>query len=166
MEPNWYVLVRTWGPMVYTAAWRVLGNAADAEDVVQDVFTEALHHWKSSKVRNWGGWLRRVAVCRAIDKLRQRRSHATLESVAEPLHSAAPEADLENRELTEQLRQALQQLSEHEATIFCLRYFEELSYDDIARMLEIEPAAVGMALHRARSKLAQLLEPIWKEVSP
>lgn len=166
MEPNWYVLVRTWGPMVYTAAWRVLGNEADAEDVVQDVFTEALRLWTGKKVRNWGGWLRRVAVCRAIDKLRQRRPHATLESIAEPIHVAAPETDLEQSELSEQLRRALQQLSEHEAAIFCLRYFEELSYDDIARMLEIEPAAVGMALYRARGKLAQLLEPILKEVSP
>src|SRR4051812_29972091 len=149
--------------MVYTAAWRVLGNAADAEDVVQDVFTEALGQWKSNKVRNWAGWLRRVAVCRAIDRLRQRRSHATLESVAEPLHIAAPEADLENRELSEQLRQALQQLSEHEATIFCLRYFEELSYDQIAKTLDLETSAVGMALHRARAKLAHLMEPLRNE---
>jgi RNA polymerase sigma-70 factor (ECF subfamily) len=164
LEPNWYVLVRTWGPMVYTAAWRVLGNAADAEDVVQDVFTEALRHWKSSKVRNWAGWLRRVAVCRAIDKLRQRRSYSTLDSVSEPIHSQTADAVLENRELREQLRESLQQLSEHEAAIFCLRYFEELSYDEIAKTLDMETAAVGMALHRARTKLAQLMEPLWKEV--
>lgn len=164
MEPNWYVLVRTWGPMVYTAAWRVLGNAADAEDVVQDVFTEALHHWKSSKVRNWGGWLRRVAVCRAIDKLRQRRSHAPLDSIVEPTHSQTADAMMESKELGGQLRESLQHLSEHEAAIFCLRYFEELSYDEIAKTLDMETAAVGMALHRARARLAELLEPIWKEV--
>ena len=164
MEPNWYVLVRTWGPMVYTAAWRVLGNAADAEDVVQDVFTEALRHWKSNKVRNWAGWLRRVAVCRAIDRLRQRRSHAPLDSIMEPTHSQTPDAVLESKELSGQLRESLQQLSEHEAAIFCLRYFEELSYDEIAKTLNMETAAVGMALHRARARLAELMEPIWKEV--
>ncbi len=164
MEPNWYVLVRTWGPMVYTTAFRVLGNAADAEDVVQDVFTEALKQWKTKVVRNWGGWLRRMAVCRAIDRLRQRRVSPALESVAEPTHSLSPDSAMEYRELGEQLREALQQLSEHEAAIFCLRYFEDLSYDEIAKTLDMETAAVGMALFRARTKLATLMEPIWKEV--
>ncbi len=164
MEPNWHVLVRTWGPMVYSAAWHVLGNAADAEDVVQDVFTEALRLWKDKKVRNWGGWLRRAAVCRAIDRLRQRRSHSTLDSISEPTHSQTADVMMESQELSEQLRESLQQLSEHEAAIFCLRYFEELSYDEIAKTLDMETAAVGMALHRARTKLAQLMEPLWKQV--
>lgn len=164
MEPNWYVLVRKWGPMVYSAARRVLGHEADTEDVVQDVFTEALRLWQGKKVRNWGGWLRRVAVCRAIDRLRQRRSHPPLESATEPAHMLTPDSVMESRELSERLREALQQLSENEAAIFCLRYFEELSYDEIAKTLDMQSAAVGMALHRAKAKLSQLLEPLWKEV--
>jgi len=58
LEPNWHVLVRTWGPMVYSTAWRVLGHAADAEDVVQDV---SLKPCGCGKVREsqLGGWLRR-----------------------------------------------------------------------------------------------------------
>jgi len=163
LEPNWHVLVRTWGPMVFSVACRVLGNATDAEDVVQDVFTEALRLWKGKKVRNWDGWLRRVAICRAIDRLRRRRL-ASLDGVAEPSHLETAEAVMESQELSEQLRGALQQLSEHEAAIFCLRYFEELSYNEIAKTLDMETAAVGMVLHRARARLAQLMEPILKEV--
>ena len=163
MEPNWQTLVRTGGPIVYAAAWRILGHAADAEDVVQEVFTEALRHWPSGKVRHWQGWLRRVAVCRAIDRLRQRRFQPPLESVAEPVTDASPDQSLERLELAEQLREALQQLSEHEATVFCLRHFEELSYDDIAGMLNLGTSAVGMALSRARQKLAALMDPVWKE---
>ena len=71
---------------------------------------------------------------------------------------------MESQELSEQLRVALRQLSEHEAAIFCLRYFEELSYKEIAKTLDMETAAVGMALNRARTRLAQLMEPILKEV--
>lgn len=164
MEPNWYVLVRTWGPMVYSAAWRVLGHNSDAEDVAQDVFTEALGHWQRNQVRNWGAWLRRLTVCRAIDRLRQRKPGVGIDQIAEPTVNCAPEAAMEQRELAGQLRQALQHLSEHEATIFCLRYFEDLSYDEIARTLVMESAAVGMALHRARVKLAEHLEAVWKEV--
>lgn len=164
MEPNWYVLVRTWGPMVYSAAWRVLGHEADAEDVTQDVFTEALGHWQRNQVRNWGAWLRRLTVCRAIDRLRQRKPMVCMNEIAEPIIVNAPEAGLERRELADQLRQALHYLTEHEAAIFCLRYFEELSYDEIAKALTMDTAAVGMTLHRAKAKLAERLEAVWKEV--
>lgn len=164
MEPNWSLLVRTWTPLVFSTAWRILGHRADAEDVTQEVFTQALRLWPGKSVRHWGGWFRKVAVSRSIDRLRQRKPVLPLDGVTEPSHEQPPAARLEQAELADELRQALLQLSEHEACIFCLRYLDELSYDQIAQSLEMETPAVGMALHRARHKLAVHLQALWNEV--
>jgi len=55
------------------------------------------------------------------------------------------------------LREAIGQLPDGQAAVFSLRYFDELSYDQIAQALGISPAAVGMALRKARVKLQTLL---------
>lgn len=164
MEPNWPVLVRKWMPMVFTTAWRILGHRADAEDVAQEVFTQALQHWSDRSIQHWGGWFKRVATHRAIDRLRQRRTTAPVDDL-EPIAPDAPANErLEQQELADRLRAVLVQLTDHEANIFCLRYFDELSYDEIAKLLQMESSAVGMALVRARSKLTDKLHTLWKEL--
>jgi RNA polymerase sigma-70 factor, ECF subfamily len=56
------------------------------------------------------------------------------------------------------LRSGLTILAPQESQVFCLRYFEDLSYDEIAQTLMITTNAVGLALHKARNKLSILLE--------
>jgi RNA polymerase sigma-70 factor (ECF subfamily) len=69
------------------------------------------------------------------------------------------------RELADRLRQAIAQLPEREGTVCCLRFFDELSYDEIAEHLAISRGAVAAALHKARAKLECLLaEPVHGEV--
>ena len=70
---DWNALVREQGPAVFRIAFRILGNTADAEEVMQDAFCEAWQVQKSREVANWPGLLRKMAVLRAIDKLRRRR---------------------------------------------------------------------------------------------
>jgi RNA polymerase sigma-70 factor (ECF subfamily) len=60
-------------------------------------------------------------------------------------------------ELAQRLRLAVAQLPDREATVFCLRYFDELSYQRIADTLNINLGAVATALHKARAKLETLL---------
>jgi RNA polymerase sigma-70 factor (ECF subfamily) len=61
------------------------------------------------------------------------------------------------RELADRLRQAITQLPDREAAVFCLRYFDDLSYQDIAETLHIQTGAVASALHKARLKLETFL---------
>ena len=63
---NWERIVREHGGMVFGTAWRVLGHAADCEDVVQEVFLEAHKLQQSQPVRNWPGLLRKLATYRAL----------------------------------------------------------------------------------------------------
>jgi RNA polymerase sigma-70 factor (ECF subfamily) len=154
---DWSSIVREHGPMAFDAAWRVLGHAADAEDVVQEAMLDALRLHEREPVSNWGGLLRQLAVRRAIDRLRQRR-----ESVAagEPLapRSDQPDAAVAERELALRLRSALAQLPDREAMVFSLRYFGEMAGADIASTLGMTTEGVAVTLHRARDRLKRLLE--------
>jgi RNA polymerase sigma factor (sigma-70 family) len=158
VNPSWPEIVAQYGPAAYAAAWHVLGNVADVEDVVQDVFVEAYALAARSPVSHWAGLLRRLATLRALDRLRRRRRHATLAAVRDRSAGATPDADAIQHELAERLRAALTTLPRREATVFCLRFMEDQSNDQIAEALGIAPGAVAVALHRARAKLATVLD--------
>ncbi|MBY0525754.1 MAG: sigma-70 family RNA polymerase sigma factor [Gemmataceae bacterium] len=155
---EWDRIVQEHGQLVFGTAWRVLGHVADTEDVVQEVFIEADRIRQTRPVRSWGGLLRRLAACRAIDRLRQRRAnHSSLEGLALAAHDDSPEDVAVEHELSDRLREAVAQLPEREGTVFCLRYFDDLSYQRIAEILNIRSGAVAVALHKARTKLEALL---------
>jgi len=154
---NWNRIVHEHGPLVFGTAWRILGHTADAEDVCQDVFLEAHRLRQGQPIRNWGGFLRRLAACRALDKLRQRKPTLPLEGVDLSDQRSALEDVVAERELRARLRQALTQLPEREGEVFCLRYFEDLSPQQVADALNISTGAVAAALHKARAKLEALL---------
>jgi RNA polymerase sigma-70 factor, ECF subfamily len=154
---DWERIVREHGPMVFGTAWRILGHAADTEDVVQEVFLEADRLRRTRTVRHWSGLLRRLAACRALDRLRQRRPTVPLDGLALVTTTDGPESVAIEHELSDRLRQAVAELPEREGTVFCLRYFEDLSYQRIAEILNIRSGAVAAALHKARAKLEALL---------
>ena len=153
---NWDRLVRAHGAAVFGTAWRILGHAADTEEVVQEVFLEAYRLRQTQRVKNWAGLLRRLAACRALDRLRQRKPFLPLDESL-PESAPGPEAAAIERELAERLREVIAQLPPREGTVFCLRYFEDLSYQQIADALDISSGAVAVALLKARAKLEALL---------
>ena len=154
---DWDRIVREYGPLVFATAWRILGHSADTEDIVQEVFLQVHQLQRTHAVRHWPGLLRRLAACRALDRLRQRRNTVSLNGLSLASHEEAPEAVAIEHELAEHLRQAIAQLPDREAAVFCLRYFDDLSYQDIAQALHIRTGAVASALHKARLKLEALL---------
>jgi RNA polymerase sigma-70 factor (ECF subfamily) len=154
---DWDRIVREHGPVVFATAWRILGHAADAEDVVQEVFLQAYQVQQDESVRCWEALLRRLATCRALDRLRQRRSNLPLDGLVLANPADNPEAVAVERELANRLRDALVHLPPREATVFCLRYFDDLSYEQIAQALQIQVGAVATALHKARARLESIL---------
>jgi RNA polymerase sigma-70 factor (ECF subfamily) len=155
---DWDRIVREHAAMVFGTAWRILGHAADTEDVVQDVFLEAYR--MRATIRCWPALLRRLAACRALDRLRQRKPVLSLGAIDVAGPNGDPEAAAVGRELAERLRQAVAELPTREAEVFCLRYFEELPYQRIAETLNIQTGAVAAALHKARAKLEALLAEV------
>ena len=157
MTSRWNRLVQQHGPLVFGVAWRILGQAADAEDVVQDVFLEAHQLKRKPSDNGWGGLLYRMATFRALDRLRQRKETVPLDQAEPSRASAGPETEAIGHELEVRLRQAMTMLSDREAGVFCLRYFEHLSSKEIGEALGISDGAVRVALHKARAKLQSLL---------
>ncbi len=154
----WDQIVSEHGPIIIRLARRVLGPGPDAEDVVQDVFLEAFQLRRRQEVVNWAGLLRKMTTRRALDQLRRRHRAKVPGMVRYNEDCRGPHDTAVARELAQRLREAICQLPDGQATVFSLRYFDELSYDQIAQTLGIESSAVGMALHKARAKLQTLLD--------
>lgn len=154
---EWDRIVREHGPMVFGTAWRILGHTADTEDVVQEVFLEAHQRSQTQPVRHWGGFLRCLASCRALDRLRVRKTLHSVDGMSLIDRSDGPEEIAREHELAARLRRAVARLPEREGAVFCLRFFEDLPYEQIAETLSITRGAVAQALHKARAKLEDLL---------
>ncbi len=142
----------TFAPLVAGICWRILGHRADAEDAVQETFLKAYELSEKEPIRHWPGLLRRIATTLALAKLRGRR---IVQSDVEELPSQedSPEKSLERKELEIRLREAIAKLPPRDAEVFCLRYLENLSHEDIAIVLEIPYASVTSAIYRAKKRL-------------
>jgi RNA polymerase sigma factor (sigma-70 family) len=159
---DWTRLVREEGPRVWQVAYRLLGNHADAADCVQEAFAKGLELSNRQTITNWGGLLRRLATVQGLHQLRCRyrrngRTEVLPADCAAYSSEPGPVERAEATELAQALRQALTDLSEQEAAVFCLRFLENLSYQEIAIQLHIEVNAVGVTLHRARARLRESL---------
>jgi RNA polymerase sigma-70 factor (ECF subfamily) len=150
---------------VYRAAYRITGNAADAEDVLQTVFTRLLRREEQPDLSNSAGsYLHRAAVNAALDLMRRRkRARAVdLDEVSEQLvdEDAGPERRRGSREIAVRVREALGRLSPRQAEIFSLRYLEGLGNLEIATMLGSSQTSIAVILHRARHRLQKELAPL------
>jgi RNA polymerase sigma factor (sigma-70 family) len=144
---------------VFRAAYRITGNAGDAEDVLQTVFLRLLRQgWDAGAVAHIQGYLRRAAVNAALDLVRARQAaqSVSLEAAAlAPDSRYQPDRGLAAAELRACLRQAIARLAPRAAEIFALRYFEDCDNREIARLVGDSPAAVAVSLHRSRARLEQ-----------
>lgn len=159
---NWQAIVTEHKDLVWRTAYRLLGNEADASDCFQEAFAAA---WKISRrepVNNWPGLLSRVTTHRALDALRKRlryrgRFAGKVELDAQPTKLADPVQNAVAAELSEKLRVALATLPRQQAEAFSLRFVSDLSYTEIAAVLDVTENYVGVLLHRARAALRELL---------
>jgi RNA polymerase sigma-70 factor, ECF subfamily len=154
---DWDRIVTDHGPMILRLACRILGHGPDAEDVVQEAFLEGYQVAQDQEVGNWGGLFSHIAVHRSLDRLRRRRPAGPLSGAEASPHADGPQEAAVANELAQRLREAIARLPEQQATVFCLRYFDDLPYGRIAERLGLEVGAVGAALSKARGKLKSML---------
>ena len=159
-------LARRHRQAAYLLALQMLGNRDDAMDVTQDAmlrFFSTLGSFDATRrVQPWLFTIVRNQV-RDLWRRRQRRpadaageSEALVEQLAAPQPS--PEADLHRRELRERVWRALAALPAGKREIIVLRDFHDLSYSDIAQVLDIPIGTVMSRLHGARRQLRARLE--------
>lgn len=167
-------LVSRYTGAVYNQAYRMLNNAQEAEDAVQEVFLRAYRRLDSyDPGRRFVTWLLTIGSNYCIDRLRRRRMNwLTLDDVAFWLTSgeAGPERSAIEGERHSHVQQALQQLPETYRSVTLLRYWHDLSYQEIADTLNLTEATVKTRLHRARKMLRDALgtdgEELWDLENP
>jgi RNA polymerase sigma-70 factor (ECF subfamily) len=152
--------------MVFASAYRILGNAEDADDALQEAFLHLLRRNRdcrgSEDVRDWGAYLKVVATRCAIDILRSRPKWRTENVESIDLHDSGdsdPSRLASQRQKADMLREALSSIPERDAQVFALRWFDDLSYEMIATQMNLSISQVGVILHRTRNRLQQMFKP-------
>ena len=154
--PDWDRIVERHAKRVFRVALRILGSVQDAEDVSQDVFTEAFRSHKTGPVQSWVGLLVRLTTLRSIDRLRRRRPSVELRE-DDRVSTVEPAEEVVAAELADWLRKAITQLPDQQSAVFVMFYFEQLSREEVAQALAISHEAVSTALYKARQRLLSQL---------
>lgn len=145
--------------LVFRAAYRVTGNANDAEDVLQTVFLRMLKRDKDAEpVTNLPSFLHRAAVNAAVDLMRARQNIKNIPlDEMEPVLAESPHRNPERShhagEIRDWLREAVGRLNPRIAEMFSLRFFEGMENPEIARILKTTPGTVAVTLSRTRDRL-------------
>ena len=155
------VLVRRYQDVLYRHAYRMVGRADDAADIVQKTLVSGFQ--KLNRCRDperVGGWLFRIAANLCKDFLKSpRRDDLSLDGAsATVIDRSSPDDDLEREELKERVQQALERLSPEQREAFVLKHLEGRSYDEIATLLGASKSALKMRVLRAREELQTLLK--------
>jgi RNA polymerase sigma-70 factor, ECF subfamily len=167
-----YDLIRPYERRVYGAAFAILRNEADAEDVAQEAVLKAFRHIQQFRAEaRFSTWLIQITVNEA--RMRRRKAHA---NIMEPIAGRPdeegnytprdfadwreiPSETLERKEVRQKLAQALAELGQIYREVFVLRDMQHLSIEETAKALAISPASVKTRLLRARLMLRDLLAP-------
>ncbi len=157
-------LVERYKDAVQNLAYRMLGNVTEAEDVTQESFVRAYTQLATYKpAHKFSTWLLSIASHLAIDQLRRRRFLALpledvpfLEWIVDA--GTGPEQSALQGEQQDEIQTYLQRLPGKYRVVIVLRYWYDLSYEEIAKMLNLTPALVKARLHRARELLARYMQ--------
>ena len=138
-------------------------NAAQVQDLVQQVFLRLAQHRKLDAIHNPDGYIFQMAANALKDQARQNETRArferqTLETQSDAHSDFSPERVLQGRESIAQLTQALRELPERTRDIFMLRCFEGLKHVEIARLQGISTRAVEKHLAKALGYLSRALD--------
>lgn len=165
------VIYQTYGRLVYSVAYRVLGNAGLAEDATQQTFLQA---WRAAKSydpsRALGAWLASIARRAAIDVYRRDRRHRGVEAIdsadsADPALVTTPPSVEQISDVWE-VREALEKLPDQDRELLRLQHYAELTHTEIAGELAIPLGTVKSRSFRAHRRLAGLLGHLRPESSP
>jgi RNA polymerase sigma-70 factor (ECF subfamily) len=167
-----YDLIRPYERRVYGAAFAILRNEADAEEVAQEAVLKAFKHIRQFRAEaRFSTWLIQITVNEA--RMRKRKDHAhIMEAISDHRNEEGdytprdfadwreiPSETLERSEIREALTRALAAIGEKYQEVFVLRDVQHLTIEETAKTLNISPASVKTRLLRARLMLRDLLSP-------
>lgn len=154
-----FEMYRLYHRAMYNTSVRIVGNAAEAEDIMQDAFFKAFD--KVNTYRNevsFGAWLKRIVVNTALDFVKKRKLPQVSIDEAYGLSDEANEEDYNFAPVSvEQLMNAIRELPEGYRLVVTLFYIEGYSHDEIADLLGITASTSRSQLVRAKKRLGEML---------
>lgn len=153
------VLYDRYSKAMFNTALRIVNKAADAEDVLQDSFTDAFMQLSSFENKStFGAWLKQIVVFKSISFLkRQRISFVDMETVPDlPAEKELDEAGIWYT--VEMIKQTMQRLPDGYRTVLSLYLFEGYDHEEISEILGVAQSTVRTQYIRAKQKLLQLLK--------
>lgn len=170
-------LVESYQEMVYRVAYGFLHSAEEADDLSQEVFIEIYE--SIGKFRQEAGlrtWIYRITVNKSLNQLQKNKRKQIIrrvenffsgEAAGNPLWKATdgitPVQLLEQKEQEALIRKAINSLPENQKVAFTLHKYDDLSYKEIAEVMELSVSAIESLIHRARLKLRQKLLSLRKK---
>ena len=156
------VLVRQYSEPLYWKVRRIVLNHEDANDVLQNAFLKIWNNLDTFQGKSaLSTWLYRIAINEALDFVRRQKNvnSATVSTEDEPGVAARLMGDdyFDGDEAQAQLQEAVARLPEVQRTVFTLKYFDELKYSEISKILDTSEGALKASYHLAVKKITEYL---------
>ena len=159
--PTWEDIARDHGRFLYTVAYRLTGNDADAQDLVQEVLLRVRRGLETYRPGSLEGWLSRITTNAFLDEVRRRRRRPTVSLPDDPDRVLAgaedAEAALAATTLSDEIQDAIRALPDDFRAAVVLCDVVGLSYDEIAESLSVPVGTVRSRIHRGRARLREVL---------
>lgn len=145
---------------MFNTAHRIVNRTADAEDVLQEAFTDAFQQLKSFEGKStFGAWLKQIVVFKSISHLKkQKLLFSDLEPDAEKLADETPLNEDEVWYTVDMIKQAVQSLPDGYRTVLTLHLFEGYEQEEVAAIMQVAHSTVRTQYMRAKQKLLQVLK--------
>jgi RNA polymerase sigma-70 factor (ECF subfamily) len=143
---------------VYNTCYRILSNAMDAEDCMQETFIKAFNKINFMGDAPPEAWLKRIAINTCIDTLKSKK--ADWEETDEPINIAdePPPDEEEIHWKVEQIKTAMEKLSEKYRIVLSLYLMEGFDHEEIAEILQLNEATARSQYSRAKQKLIEIIK--------
>ncbi|HEY6318562.1 MAG TPA: sigma-70 family RNA polymerase sigma factor [Acidimicrobiia bacterium] len=157
--PTWEEVARDHGAFLFSVAYRLAGNADDAQDLVQEALVRVRRGLERYEPGSLEGWLARIVTNVFLDEMRRRRRRPAdaLPDDPERVLPTTPGADEASQELSEEIQHALAEIPEDFRVPVVLCDVADQSYEQIAVALRIPVGTVRSRIHRGRRMLRAAL---------
>ncbi|MBN9046578.1 MAG: RNA polymerase sigma factor [Rhizobiales bacterium] len=147
-------------PRVLALARRMLGDAAEAEDVAQETFIRVWRHasgWRAGRAR-FDTWLHRVALNLCYDRLRRRREWTSADELPDMAQDDTAEEARRHEDASIRVEQALKAIAPRQREAIVLTYYQALSNAEAAEVMNVSIEALESLLSRGRRALQAMLK--------
>ncbi len=144
---------------MYNTAYRIVNKTADAEDVLQEAFTDAFMQLKTFQQKStFGAWLKQIVVYKSIYKVKQNHFFIDDISTVEDAKDDDTNYEFEQELTVQKIKNAIQELPDGYRTVLSLYLLEGYDHEEIAEILQVAHVTVRTQYIRAKSKLIEILK--------